>query len=104
MEFYRNTILTLYTRQLEKAVLLPELEGQPFPALLKKVYETGYGYGQEEEVFYHNSPAGLQKKYVSFYYDPLFDTKGNVTGIIVAAEDITKRVEERMVKERTQQM
>lgn len=84
--------------------ILPELEDQPFPALLKKVYETGYGYGQEEEVFYHNSLGGPQKKYVSFYYDPLFDTKGNVTGIIVAAEDITKRVEERMAKERTQQM
>ena len=84
--------------------ILPELEGQPFPALLKQVYDTGVGYGQEEEVFYYNSPQGLQKKYVSFYYDPLFDTKGNITGIIVAAEDITKRVEDRMAKERTQQM
>ena len=84
--------------------ILPEISDQPFPALLQKVYESGEGYGQEEEVFYYNSPAGLEKKYVSFYYDPMFDTMGKVSGIIVAAEDITSRVEERLAKERTQQM
>ncbi len=110
VEIANQSIADMWAKPLESITgrplmeILPELEGQPFPALLQKVYETGYGYGQEEEEFYFNSPEGLQKKYVSFYYDPLFDTKGNITGIIVAAEDITKRVEERMVKDRTQQM
>ncbi|TKK68331.1 PAS domain S-box protein [Ilyomonas limi] len=101
-DLWGKTIAEITGRPLME--ILPELEGQPFPMLLRKVYDTGLGYGQEEEVFYHNSPQGLQKKFVSFYYDPLFDTKGNVTGIIVAAEDITTRVEERIDKERAQQM
>lgn len=110
IEVANQSIADLWGKSLDQITgrplmeILPELEGQPFPALLKQVYDTGVGYGQEEEVFYYNSPQGLQKKYVSFYYDPLFDTKGNITGIIVAAEDITKRVEDRMAKERTQQM
>ena len=110
IEIANQSIADLWSKSLDQISghplmkILPELEGQPFPDLLKQVYDTGIGYGQEEEVFYYNSPNGLQMKYVSFYYDPLFDTKGNVTGIIVAAEDITKRVEERMAKERTQQM
>lgn len=110
IEIANQSLADLWDKTLEEITgrplmeVLPELEGQPFPALLKQVYNTGKGYGQEEEVFYHNSPEGLQKKYVSFYYDPLFDIKGNVTGIIVAAEEITTRVEERMAKERTQQM
>ncbi len=110
VEIANQSIADLWGKSLDQITgrplmeILPELEGQPFPTLLKQVYDTGVGYGQEEEVFYHNSPQGLQKKYVSFYYDPLFDTKGKVSGIIVAAEDITKRVEERLAKERMQQM
>ncbi|CAM3778161.1 PAS domain-containing protein [Mucilaginibacter galii] len=81
--------------------VLPELEGQPFPALLRRIFETGKGYGQEEEVFYLDSPEGPVTKYVSFYYDPVFDSEGNVTGIIVAAEDITNQVNNRLLLEQS---
>jgi two-component system sensor histidine kinase VicK len=81
--------------------VLPELEGQPFPKLLRQIFETGKGYGQEEEVFYLESPEGPVTKYVSFYYDPLFDTNGKVTGIIVAAEDITNQVQNRLLLEQS---
>jgi len=81
--------------------VLPELEGQPFPALLKRIFETGQGYGQEEEVFHLNTPEGPVTKYVSFYYDPMFDTEGKVSGIIVAAEDITNQVQNRLLLEQS---
>lgn len=81
--------------------VLPELEGQPFPKLLKQIYETGKSYGQEEEVLYLASPQGPVAKYISFYYDPMFDTEGNVTGIIVAAEDITNQVQNRLLLEQS---
>ena len=81
--------------------VLPELEGQPFPKLLRQIYETGEGYGQEEEVFYLKSNNETVTKYVSFYYDPMFDTEGNVTGIIVAAEDITNQVQNRLLLEQS---
>jgi two-component system sensor histidine kinase VicK len=81
--------------------VLPELEGQPFPKLLKQIFETGKGYGQEEEVLYLESPEGPVAKYISFYYDPMFDTEGNVTGIIVAAEDISNQVQNRLLLEQS---
>jgi PAS domain S-box-containing protein len=75
--------------------ILPEIEDQPFPGFLRQVYDSGVGYGQEEQVFYYNSPTGPAEKYVSFYYDPLLDDSGEVCGIIVAADDITSKVLQR---------
>jgi two-component system sensor histidine kinase VicK len=72
--------------------VLPEIEDQPFPALLARVYDTGLSYGQEEEVLYLDSPDGPVKKFVSFYYDPMLDSEGKVTGVIVACEDVTDKV------------
>lgn len=80
--------------------ILPEIEHQPFPGFLRQVYDTAIGYGQEEQVFHYNSPAGPATKYVSFYYDPLFDDKGDVVGIIVAADDITTKVHQRQMLEK----
>jgi PAS domain S-box-containing protein len=81
--------------------ILPEIEDQPFPGFLRQVYDTGVGYGQEEQVFYYNSPSGPATKYVSFYYDPLRNDEGEVCGIIVAADDITAKVEQRMKLEKS---
>jgi PAS domain S-box-containing protein len=75
--------------------ILPEIEDQPFPKFLRQVYDSGVGYGQEEEIFHYDSPTGPAVKYVSFYYDPLFDDQGIVSGIIVAADDITEKVKAR---------
>lgn len=79
--------------------VLPELEGQPFPALLTKVYNSGYGYGQEEEVFYLETDEGRVAKYVSFHYEPMRDSKGEVCGIIVSCHDITNIVNSRRLLE-----
>lgn len=81
--------------------ILPEIADQPFPKFLKQVYDTGIGYGQEEEVFYLETPTGTDTRYVSFYYDPMFDSEGKVTGIIVAAEDITQSVKNRLLLEQS---
>jgi PAS domain S-box-containing protein len=75
--------------------ILPEIKDQPFPMLLQRVFETGLPYGQEEEVLVVNTADGLVEKFISFYYDPLFDSDGNVSGIIVTADDITAKVEVR---------
>ncbi|MDB5012025.1 MAG: hypothetical protein JWQ25_227 [Daejeonella sp.] len=80
--------------------VLPGLEGPPFPDLLIKVFDTGISYGQEEEVFYLNTPKGVIQKYVSFYYDPIFDDDKQVSGIIVTAHDISDFVTARKELER----
>ncbi|RYF97009.1 MAG: PAS domain S-box protein, partial [Chitinophagaceae bacterium] len=75
--------------------ILPEIEDQPFPGFLRQVYDSGVGYGEEEQVFHYNSPTGPAEKYVSFYYDPMRDESGQVCGIIVSADDITSKVLQR---------
>jgi PAS domain S-box-containing protein len=77
--------------------ILPELKDQPFPRLLDEVYRSGVPYGQEEEVFLLNTPEGSVKKYVSFYYDPLFDENGSIEGIMISSDDITRQVEDRLL-------
>lgn len=101
IEIANQQIATLWDKTLEEITgkklmdVLPELEGQPFPALLNQVYNSGESYGQEEELLYIASPQGPLDKYVSFYYDPMFDADGQVGGIIVACEDITEQVQAR---------
>jgi PAS domain S-box-containing protein len=83
--------------------ILPEIEDQPFPLLLKQVYDTGIGYGEEEQIFHYNGTSGPTTKYVSFYYDPMLNEEGEVCGIIVSADDITKEVETRKALEQIYQ-
>ncbi len=105
IEIANQPLVNLWDRTIEEVTgkrlmdILPELEGQPFPDFLRQVYDTGIGYGQEEQVFYYNSPNGPATKYVSFYYDPLFDEQQQVCGIIVAADDITSKVKQRILLE-----
>lgn len=72
--------------------LLPEIIDQPFPKLLKQVYDTGISYKQDEEIFYYDSPSGQVTKYVSIYYDAMWDTNGQIEGLIVSARDNTEMV------------
>jgi PAS domain S-box-containing protein len=81
--------------------ILPEIEDQPFPKYLRQVYDTGVGFGEEEQIFYYNSPTGREVKYVSYYYDPLLDENGEVCGLIVAANDITDMVRSRQLLEKS---
>jgi two-component system sensor histidine kinase VicK len=100
-------INTIWGKPPEKTVgrpileIFPELESQPFPELLRKVYESGVGYNQEEQVLYINYDTGLAKKYVRFSYDPLLDNSGKVNGIMVSADDITTNVEARYLLEQS---
>jgi PAS domain S-box-containing protein len=101
VEVANQKLVELWNKKLPEVVgkrlmdILPEIEDQPFPKLLHQVFSTGIPYGQEEEVFVVNTREGIIKKFVSFYYSPLFDSNKDVSGIIVAAEDITVKVEAR---------
>lgn len=101
IEIANHQLANLWDQKLEDIIGRPLLEVQPaladqsYPIWLKQVYETGIGYGQEEEVLYLKTDEGLKKKYISFHYDPLKGGDGSVNGIIVAASDITAIVESR---------
>lgn len=76
--------------ELEKA--LPELDGQPFIALLENVYATGISYEAKEMMANLVVDDKLQAYYFNFIYKPLFDTKGKVYGILNTAMDVTNQV------------
>jgi PAS domain S-box-containing protein len=101
IEIVNQPLVNLWDKTIEGVTghrlmtILPEIEDQPFPGFLRQVYDSGIGYGQEEQVFYYNSPTGPAEKYVSFYYDPMRDNSGEVCGIIVSADDITSKVLQR---------
>ncbi len=77
--------------------VLPELKNQAFPGLLKKVFGTGVPYGEKEVLNYFETAEGVIEKYVSYVYEPIIDEDGQVSGILVAAEDMTQEVRDRTV-------
>lgn len=105
IEIANQQLVELWNKSLPEVIgkklmdVLPEIADQPFPRLLRQVYQTGIGYEEEEEVLVLNTPSGKVKKYISFHYDPMFDSDGQVAGIIVAAEDISRTVEARFALE-----
>lgn len=71
---------------------LPELIAQPFPEILSHVFKTGIPYetvGERAEIVIDGE---LRTFYFDFTYQPLFDAKGAVYGIMDMAVDVTEKV------------
>ncbi len=75
--------------------IFPELKGQKYPELLKKVYNTGTPYRENESIAYVQGNDELRKLYLDFEYAPLFDTKNSIVGIIATVNDVTEKVRAR---------
>lgn len=75
--------------------VFPELEGQPFPAMLDGVFKTGQKVALSEIEVDIYTPAGPKHIYVDFSYDPLFNEAGQVESILVTVVEITDVVEAR---------
>jgi PAS domain S-box-containing protein len=109
IETANQPLVNLWDKSLDDVIgkplmeILPEIADQPFPIHLRNVYQTGVGFGEEEQIFHYQSPSGPAVKYVSYYYDPLLDRQGQVSGIIVAADDITEKVRARNLLEKSYQ-
>jgi PAS domain S-box-containing protein len=80
----------------------PELESQGFFALLDQVYETGKPYhGQEVHAqFQRDSSGTLGEGFFNIHYQPLFDEKGQVYGIMSVSVEVTDQVLSRRQVER----
>ncbi|QQR39615.1 sensor histidine kinase [Devosia rhizoryzae] len=70
---------------------LPEIEGQGFYELLDGVYGTGQIFiGRSMEIDLQQTPDGpLQKGFLNFVYQPMYDDAGQITGIFVEGNDVT---------------
>lgn len=73
-------------------VALPELRGQGFDLLLEEVIKTGVPFSSKEvpvEIFRNNR---LDKIYVDLVYQPQYDSRKEITGVLVVATDVTAQV------------
>lgn len=86
------------------AQALPELEGQPFIALLQEVYRTGVAYETKEQSADLVVNGQLQRFWFSFTYKPVSNADGSVYGILNMAVDITEQVMNRKALEKAESM
>lgn len=80
---------------------LPEVKEQGFLDLLDTVYKTGEPFlGKEVPVLLQREEGGaLEKRFVDFVYQPIFEEDKTVSGIFVHGIDITDQVESRKAAE-----
>ncbi|MDJ0366353.1 PAS domain-containing protein [Hymenobacter sp. H14-R3] len=71
--------------------VFPEVEEQGFVDLLNRVYATGQPYsGTGTPIMLHDNDTGQpETRYMDFIYQPLFNAKGQTTGILAFVLDVT---------------
>ena len=111
IELANPLILEIWDRSAEQVlnkplmIALPELEGQGFDLLLKEVYDTGRRFVSTEREFSIIRKSKLENIYVTFIYEPLRETDGTISGVIVLAHEITDLVKAReMAQENANEM
>lgn len=84
---------------------LPEVVNQGYIELLDRVYKTGEPYSATGARVVLGHDGTLDERFLDFVYQPLRDTDGAVTGIIVQGVDQTERVRaERALRERDERL
>lgn len=81
---------TVIGKKLEEA--LPELKGQPFLKILKRVFQTGETYTATEDEIILKHDGKLDTFYYNFSYKPLKNTNGEVYAILNFAVNVTDLV------------
>lgn len=100
IEEINDAFLELWNRDrsvVGKKVLeaLPELEGQPYPEIMRQVFRSGETYyGNEAPVVLHRH-GQLEEGYFSFVNQAFRNSEGKITGIIVVAHEVTEQVNAR---------
>lgn len=84
--------------------VFPELQGQPFPALLQKVMgdKKMLTLSAQPVLIVHGDRKPV-KIFVDFSYDPLFDTAGNVEGVLVTVNDVTEIIKAQQLLQNRQE-
>ncbi|HEY1226960.1 MAG TPA: ATP-binding protein, partial [Ramlibacter sp.] len=81
----------------------PELEGQGYLELLDEVFATGKTHRADAMPARLVRPdGGIEQKYLTFVYQPLFDDEGAVDGIFCEGFDVTPTVAVNADLQRTQ--
>jgi PAS domain S-box-containing protein len=80
--------------------ILPELASQPFPSQLRQVMQTGEIIDvKERPVLLTDAEGNQQETFVDYTYQPLTDSGGAHTGVLVMSSENTERVLSRKLLE-----
>jgi two-component system, OmpR family, phosphate regulon sensor histidine kinase PhoR len=71
--------------------VLPEIIDQGMPELFANVYESGEPYMAKEKPIKHEVNGELKLRYFDFIYQPQKNSKGEIEGVSVIANDVTKQ-------------
>ncbi len=66
-----------------------------FEPLLMEVFKTGISYNGKEVEYTNNSFGKTKKGYYNFTYQAMYDSDGNINGIICVVNDVTEQVNAR---------
>lgn len=95
--YVNDALLELWSK--DKSILgktfieiLPEFADQPFPALLRRVIETGETHTDSEAIAYIEKNGALQGIYFDYSYTAVKNNRGENTGVIVVCKDVTEGV------------
>ncbi|CCH01095.1 Phytochrome-like protein cph1 [Fibrella aestuarina BUZ 2] len=72
--------------------VMPELAGQPFLDLLRRVYDTGESYHQAETRARVVVEGQWQESWFNFAYNPVYAPDGSIYGVLNTATDVTAQV------------
>ena len=85
---------------------VPELRGQGFDTLLRRVLDTGAPCHAKEALVRveRHRPGELTDVYMDFVYAPMPDPDGTITRVLVHAFEVTELVEQRRAAERANRL
>jgi len=106
VESINNNNLTYWNKTREQVMgkplleILPELASQAFPGQLRQVMQTGETIDvKESPVLLTDTEGNQQETFVDYTYQPLTDSSGKYTGVLVMSSENTERVLSRKLLE-----
>lgn len=90
LELLDKTADELHNRPLPEA--LAEVASHHDVALMRQVLQTGVSYYEDERAMEHLRNGKVQRIYLKFTMQPLFEEDGPASGVMVLAQDITQQV------------
>ncbi|MEO7445062.1 MAG: PAS domain-containing protein [Ferruginibacter sp.] len=109
VEIANNTLLkNIWQKSLEQVEgkklmdIFPELEGQSFPRLLRKVFEKGETLRAFEEPVIVPSADSARNLFLDYEYSAILEADGSTSGVMVTVNDVTEKVTARKIIEAVQ--
>lgn len=82
---------------------LPELVQQGIPAMLDRVYQSGQTIVENEMPVMFTGPHGAkERRYFNLTYQPWFDHRGQIQGVLNFAIDVTVQIEAKKAIEKSE--